>query len=25
MLDRCFGDHVLETMLQLGEAVWQER
>jgi hypothetical protein len=25
MLDRCFGDHVLETMLHLGEAVWQER
>jgi hypothetical protein len=22
MLDRCFGDHVLETMLELGEAVW---
>lgn len=24
LLDRCFGDHVLETMLGLGAAVWQE-
>jgi hypothetical protein len=23
MLDRCFGDHVLDTMLEIGDEVWQ--
>lgn len=24
LLDRCFGDHVLDTMLDLGNRVWTD-